>query len=435
MFLLFSIVTLFVAPSPGSSASLSRVTALKFAPNSFIQYTPDWSRLTSAISVCVWIKDTGSSPHRTFFSYHSSEELIILADGSHTGIFNLYQHLQSKHSVPKGTWHFVCVTWSLVTRDHKYYVNGVLLGSKQTAAGRSLKTGGELFIGKWYGTSSRHDFAGEMANLNVYAKELSSSEIVSMMELGMCSIEVDKHESSRVIRWEDLLVQRRSGTITDAYLENCLESVFEETVEKGEKLVSAERKLNETTHELTTTRAEKEKIEEKLSMELEETQRRLNSTRGEKEKMSTNLNSTLTELEKTQRRLNLTLAELEEVTALKNRTWDWEIFLSDQFLNQTFAAEHSHLLHSSWDDIAERLVGIRITDEFLKLSAHIDRDEDRPWSILYSENYFNETFTREMAHRLTSIWEGISEKLVGVTMTKEVIELLDYVTDKSNCGT
>ncbi|XP_063681835.1 uncharacterized protein LOC134816774 [Bolinopsis microptera] len=242
-----------------------------------------------------------------------------------------------------------------------------------------------------------------MAYLNVYAKELSSSEIGSMMELGMCNIEVDVHESSRVIRWEDLLNQRRSGTITDVYLENCLD----------EKLASAERKLTETARELTETRAEKGRIEEKLS---------------------TDLNSTLAELEETQRRLNSTLTELEEETALKNRTWDWQIFLSDQFLNQTFAAEHSQLLHSTWDDIAERLVGIRITDEFIKLSAHIDRDEDRPWSILYSENYFNETFTRDMADRLTSIWEGISDKLVGVTMTKEVIELLDYVTDKTNCG-
>ena len=303
-----------MAPSPGASASLSRITALKFAPSSYIQYTPDWSRLTSAISVCAWIKDTGSSAYRTFFSYHSSPyELTIVADGSYIGIFASYQHFLSEFSVPKGTWHFVCVTWSLETRDHKYFVNGVLLGSQQTAAGRSLRTGGELNIGKWITTGRNHDFAGEMAYLNVYATELSSGDIVSMMELGMCSIEVDKHESSRVIRWEDLLVQARTGTITDAYLENCLESVFEETVEKGEKLASVERKLNETARELTNTRAEKEKL----------------STR-----------------------LNSTLAELEEVTVLKNRTWDWQIFLSDQFLDQTFTEEHARLLHSSWNNIA-----------------------------------------------------------------------------------
>ena len=53
--------------------------------------------------------------------------------------------------------------------------------------------------------------------------------------------------------------------------------------------------------------------------------------------------------------------------------------------------------------ISDRLVGIRITDEFLKLTAHIDCDEDRPWSILYSEKYFNETFTKDMADRVTNM--------------------------------
>jgi len=48
-------------------------------------------------------------------------------------------------------------------------------------------------------------------------------------------------------------------------------------------------------------------------------------------------------------------------------------------------------------------VGIRITDEFLKLTAHIDCDDERPWSILYSEKYFNETFTKDMADRVTNM--------------------------------
>ena len=53
--------------------------------------------------------------------------------------------------------------------------------------------------------------------------------------------------------------------------------------------------------------------------------------------------------------------------------------------------------------ISDRLVGIRITDEFLKLTAHIDCDEDTPWSILYSEKYLNETFTKDMADRVTNM--------------------------------
>ena len=103
-------------------------------------------------------------------------KLLILANGHDTCILSSCQYWQSKFSVPKGTRHHVCVMWGLASRHHRYYVNGELLGSQQT--GRTL-TG----------------------HLDVYAKELSSSEIASMMELEMCNIEVDKHESSRVVKW------------------------------------------------------------------------------------------------------------------------------------------------------------------------------------------------------------------------------------------
>ena len=55
-------------------------------------------------------------------------------------------------------------------------------------------------------------------------------------------------------------------------------------------------------------------------------------------------------------------------------------------------------------------MGIRITDKFIKLLSQVDRVEDRPWSMLYSENYLNAIFTQEMADRLTSIWDEISGK-------------------------
>ena len=89
-------------------------------------------------------------------------------------------------------------------------MNGVPLGSRQTTAGRTLTTGGELTLGMWGSTS--HPFDGEMAYLNVYAKELSSSEIASMLEKGMCNVEADEHESSRVIKWEELVKLTRTGT-------------------------------------------------------------------------------------------------------------------------------------------------------------------------------------------------------------------------------
>ena len=144
---------------------------------------------------------------------------------------------------------------------------------------------------------------GEMAYLNVYAKELSLSEITTMMKLGMCNTEVDAHESSRVIKWDDLLELERTGKVSDEYVAECVDSLLEQNTEK---LAGAEKKLNDT---LT-----------------------------DNEKLLTNLTSTL--------------AELKDATAVNNRTWDWQIFLSEQFLDQTFTAEYSQLFHSTWDDIA-----------------------------------------------------------------------------------
>ena len=61
-----------------------------------------------------------------------------------------------------------------------------------------------------------------MAYPNVYAKELSSSEISSMVGKGMCNVEADEHESTRVIKWEDLVKLRWSETVTDVYIAKCI---------------------------------------------------------------------------------------------------------------------------------------------------------------------------------------------------------------------
>ena len=204
-------------------------------------------------------------------------------------------------------------------------MNGLLLGSRQTTAGKTLTTGGELTLGMW--GSSSHPFDGEMAYLNVYAKELSSSEIASTVEKGMCNIEADEHESTRVIKWEDLVKLRRTGTVTDVYIEECLvqlDSIFDQ---KEAKLKGAERKLNETAGELT------------------ETQQKLNAT--------------IVELIETREELNATLDNLKEVLANQNNTWDWNIFLSEQFLNETFTTEHAQLLRSSWEDAAGKKSGVQ----------------------------------------------------------------------------
>ena len=60
--------------------------------------------------------------------------------------------------------------------------------------------------------------------------------------------------------------------------------------------------------------------------------------------------------------------------------------------------------------ISEALVGIKITDRFLKLLQQVDKTEDRPWAMLREKFYFNQTFTEEMSRKLTSNWDEIGGK-------------------------
>ena len=360
MFLLLSLVTLLIAPSHGSTGSFNRLKLLKFADNgySYIRFSPDWSALTDVVSACGWIKDLGSASYRGMWSRDGSWEMTVLADAKFVAIAGSYMHSQSEFSVPKGTWYHMCSTWSRRSRTHRHYINGKELGSRQTAD-RSLSTSLPLILGRW-GTSTGHPFGGEMLYLNFYSKELSPSAIVRMVEQGMCAniVEEDAHESFRVIKWEDLVKLERSGTVTDVSIAECVDFLLELSA----KLKESERKLKETVEELTETRQELNSTFERL----EETQADNAEKEQHLEDISSRLNSTLLELEKSQAqnaekeqnledissRLNSTLAELEEVSSSLNRTWDWDIFLSGQFLNQTFTDEHSLLLHTTWDDIA-----------------------------------------------------------------------------------
>ena len=326
MFLFLSLAAALVTASLGSSHDLNRLKSLTFSPNSYIQFSPDWSSLTSVISVCAWIRDVGSSLYRTFFSYGtSSYEMTILADGQYIGIFGSYMQKQSSFTVPKGTWHHVCATWSLSSRTHRtvsYYVNGVLLGSQTTPSGRTFRTGGYVVVGKWVTTTSSHDFAGEMAYLNVYRKELSSSEVASMANAGMCLniAAVDQNEDYKVIKWEDILKQTRTGSITDhKMLARCFKVVDEEMESK-----------------IRAALAEKEELSARLNSTILE----LEEVKEEKTKTEERLNATHAELEET-------AVELEELLASLNRTWDWDVFLTDQFLNETFTAENLKLIQSS----------------------------------------------------------------------------------------
>ena len=316
--ILLFVITL-VMPSMAVIRNGGRMKSLKFASGGYIQFVPDWSPLVSAFSVCGWVKETGTNAHPYFFHYYaaSSHEISMAADGNHMYIqgSSSYTSWGSSASISRNVWYHICTTWSVSSRAFRYYVDTRLVGTKTTTSGRLMKTGGDLTIGKLRGTSnSNYFFTGEIAYLNVYTKELTSAEITKIVRAGMCKnlAYPDPHESYREIKWENIVQIARSGSVTDVYQEDCITYMYNSLA----KLKAAKGVHNETSGQL----------EEVL---------------GEKVALETKLNSTLVELEKISENLN--------------RTWDWDVFLAQPFINQTFTANHSELLHSTWDGIAGKI--------------------------------------------------------------------------------
>ena len=287
--------------------------SLQFASGGYIHFVPDWSPLVSAFSVCGWVKETGTNAYPSFFHYYASgHEIMMQADGNHMHIQGVGNNWASSASISRNTWYHQCVTWSASSREFRYYVNTRLVGTRTTTSGRLMKTGGDITIGKHRGHSSSNNmFTGEIAYLNVYAKELTSAEITKIVRAGMCTnlAYPDPHESYREIKWENIVQIARVGSVTDVYQEDCITYMYNSLA----KLKAAKGVHNETSEQLD------EVLEEKVALET---------------------------------RLNSTLVELEKISENLNRTWDWDVFLAQPFINQTFSANHSELLHSTWDGIA-----------------------------------------------------------------------------------
>ena len=344
-----------------TSSDLSlKFKALRFTQerSSFVQFVPDFSRYTHAISACVWIKSLGSAGAPTVFHYYSSAGLTMLDNGDYICILGYCMRLESKFSVSKGTWYHTCVTWQLSTRTHKYYVNGQLLGSRQTAAGRTLQTGQTMTLGNWGGNRVNHEFGGEMLYLNFYAKELSESEVREMANNGMCAdLLTDRHKEVRLVKWEDMVRKTRNGRVTEVDMfGTCFEG-------PANRIAELETSLNETTKELAETQQTLEKkteAEQNLTQELEHVSNQLNNTLLALTNVSTELNRTSAEVQEISTRLNQTeldlrraTQELEMYNNSRNK-WDWEIFKSEQYINTTITAEQAEQLRTSWDSVARK---------------------------------------------------------------------------------
>ena len=345
--------------------------ALKFgsAVNDYIVYQPEMQPFETGFTVCSWIRKLGSAHNGpTWFSYAVSgvpREIQITDMGARTYIFGDGSGLQSLYTVTPGTWFHNCVGWDATSQTRTVYINGALVDSKATPAGRTLKLGGSLLLGNEQqtgpgtGMDDTNTFNGEIFKLNMFGKKLSDAEIKEMAR-DMCSEVEETQGEVRVIKWEDVLLKTRTGNVTEIKSEciSPLEKMQEKLQQTEEKLndtladlENKEQQLNETIRELDQTKEEKETFRADLENKTQqlnatETQKQmkidqldtvteeLETTTKELDTVTEELNTTTKELETTTQELNTTTKELETTTQELDTVTE-ELNSTTRVLNET----------------------------------------------------------------------------------------------------
>ena len=405
---------------------------------------------------CMWINrqhDAGA-PIVLHHLYPGHDNIVLGSNGYYNVARNAGLDLRERFP-GNNQWFHYCVSWSR-GGTLRVYINGEEMGSK-SASSRSLTMGGEICIGLNAQSTkhSYHTFGGQLYKLNLFSEVLSSSQIRSMSEAGMCA-PVELQFESRTLTWEQILTEQRFGDVTEFVPEECLnkyvntpsylkaklnetKSELRETqgklLDKEARLNKTESKLEETRMQLNNSQEEVEEIKSAL-LKSEET---VNSTQQKLSEVSETLNDTRTELGKTRNHLNLSQSQLAEKEGRLNRT---EIELteartelsetkralneSETRLNEseTRLRENEARLRESETRLSESETRLRESETRLRESeTRLSESETRlnetlseleggrkieevsRWDVLLTPPYFNKLFTRQLYLQLIGSWD------------------------------
>ena len=445
-----------VIVSPTVASDDEQYTALHFgtSSNDYIGFTFDMAPFQDSFSICTWAKRIHTSSYPLFFNYYSSSignEIRLDAVGNYKHLLSgsVSGNMQSAVTKPVGSWFSYCITWSLASRSIKLYIDGTLVGTGTTPSGRTLKMGGTLFFNRFAdSTSSSYIFGGQLYQFNVYAKALSSAEVNKIAEGGLC-FDLTDFSETRVLRWEYILSQSRSGSVSEVSigsmsefkmcqwkkeldsrlevseekLENIsgqLNTTFEElgTV-KGhlnstqEELGTVKDHLNSTQEELGTVKDHLNSTQEELGTvkgHLDSTQEELgtvkghlNSTQEELGTVKEHLNSTQEELNSTQEELNSTQEELGTVKGHLNSTQE-ELGTVKGELERTERELQTETFQHNKTEEKLDTCSTSLTSTLTQLTDARTFHNITRWDVLYTSTYFNKVLTEESFKLLSTSW-------------------------------
>ena len=198
-----------------------RYKGLKFGATNqdYVLFKPRMEPVQESYSLCGWVKKILSGDSNYWFAYGTSSDVneIISADNGRFHTLSTWVGVMSKVTVQLGTWRHVCLTWSLTTREISVYYDGLLIGSLTTPSGKKLGLDGYVVLGNEfdsYGGYFNNPFGGELFKANLFDKELSAAEVKEMADGGLCSEVEEKYGRSRYLKWEDMLLEEKSGNVT-----------------------------------------------------------------------------------------------------------------------------------------------------------------------------------------------------------------------------
>ena len=214
---------LFLFPSPVNSlGEVLRFSSTPSSSNYVILNNPDFKGMETSFSICSWVrpKYTGY-PVSVWFSYHgpsnSDNEIVVSATDSWTSLFG--NNIDSPATIlTTDVWSHYCQSWDLASTTRRVYVNGEEVANKTTTSSRKLKTGGVLVLGQDQdspggGFDEKQAFSGDLYNLVVLDKKLSSEEVSNMYTSGRCSALDPNPEENLVLEWTDFLDAPRNGDV------------------------------------------------------------------------------------------------------------------------------------------------------------------------------------------------------------------------------
>ena len=207
---------------PGERLVERRYRGLKFGATNqdYVLFKPRMEPVQEAYSLCGWVKTILSGGVKYWFAYGTSSDVdeIRLADIGRFYTLSTNVDMSSKVTVQLGTWRHVCLTWSLTTREISVYYDGLLIGSVTTPSGKKLGLDGYVVLGNEfnsYGGNFNFPFGGELFKVNLFDKELSAAEVKEMADGGLCSEVEEKFGRSRYLKWEDILLEEKSGNVSE----------------------------------------------------------------------------------------------------------------------------------------------------------------------------------------------------------------------------